>query len=204
MTAKLIIPCCLLLLVVSGCKKENKEAAPAAGEIAPATEKAAAPAKPAPAPAPKKSAFPATEAGAKALLEQFLKPGADHAALSMQLKPTSADYRAVFASEEHAAKAEQAYAGLWGMVQKRPIQPKAGQTELLLWSATTDELKQGTGNAGKFPGGYNKAAPHLKPGLTVYRFKFVEPGKTLGMAFDGLYNLDGRWVLMPKPWRITR
>jgi hypothetical protein len=23
----------------------------------------------------------------------------------------------------------------------------------------------------------------------------------LGMAFDGLVHVNGRWVLMPKPWR---
>jgi hypothetical protein len=38
----------------------------------------------------------------------------------------------------------------------------------------------------------------------VYRWKFTKPGETLGMAFDGLYQINGRWVLMPKPWRITR
>jgi hypothetical protein len=181
--------------MLAGCSKKQQPA--------PTQEPAAAKDEPA-APTPAKSNFPATEEGAKALLSQFLKPGADLAALSMQLKPTSADYRAVFAAEEMAKRAEQVYGGLWGMVSKRPIGPKPGQTELLLWSATTDELKAGTGNAGKFPGGYKRAAEHLKPGLTVYRWKFVEPGKTLGMAFDGLYNIGGRWVLMPKPWRITR
>lgn len=187
--------CCML----AGCSKKQQPAPtqePAAAKDEPAAKPAA--------PTPAKSNFPATEEGAKALLSQFLKPGADLAALSMQLKPTSADYRAVFAAEEMAKRAEQVYGGLWGMVSKRPIGPKPGQTELLLWSATTDELKAGTGNAGKFPGGYKRAAEHLKPGLTVYRWKFVEPGKTLGMAFDGLYNIGGRWVLMPKPWRITR
>mgnify|MGYP007134684063 CR=1 FL=1 len=103
-----------------------------------------------------------------------------------------------------AKKAETVYASLWEMVKTRPVGPKEGQTELLLWSATTDELKKGTGNASKFPGGYQKAVNHLKPGLMVCRWKFVAPGKTLGMAFDGLYNINGRWVLMPKPWRVTR
>ena len=152
----------------------------------------------------KKSEFPPTEAGAKAMLSQFLKADADRLKLTMALKPTSADYRAVFASEEDAKKAETAYSALWEMVSKRPISPKPGQTELLLWSATTEQLKERSGNSRKFPGGYGRAASHLKPGLTVYRWKFVKPGKTLGMAFDGLYNIKGRWVFIPKPWRLFR
>ena len=31
---------------------------------------------------------------------------------------------------------------------------------------------------------------------------FVEPGESLGLAFDGLIFVNGRWVLMPKPWRV--
>jgi hypothetical protein len=152
----------------------------------------------------KKSSHPPTEAGAKALLSEFLKPDADRLKLSLALKPTSKDYRAVFATEENAKKAEEAYSKLWEMVNKRPIGPNPGQTEILLWSATTDQLKAGAGNAGHFPGGYKRAAQFLKPGVTVYRWKFVKPGERLGMAFDGLYNIDGRWVLMPKPWRVFR
>ncbi len=148
--------------------------------------------------------FPGTEEGAKQLLAEFLKPGTDHGKLSASLKPTSADYAAVFATKEMATKAETVYAQLWTVVEKDPIKPKEGQTELKVWKATTDELKAGTGEAGNFPGGYKSAAPHLKSGLTVYRWKFVKPGETLGMAYDGLYHVNGHWVLMPKPWRITR
>jgi hypothetical protein len=37
--------------------------------------------------------------------------------------------------------------------------------------------------------------------LKIYRFKFVEPGKDLGMAFDGLIYVNGHWRIFPKPWR---
>lgn len=146
----------------------------------------------------------ATEAGAKAMLEAFLDPKADHVKLSLALKPQAGDYEKVFASKEAAAKAAKTYEGLWGNIQRRPIAPRAGQTEILLWASTTDDLKAGKGNADKFPGGYKRIADQLKPGLKVLRWKFVEPGKTLGMSFDGLYNIDGRWVVMPKPWRALR
>ena len=42
----------------------------------------------------------------------------------------------------------------------------------------------------------------IEPGHTIYRFKFVQPGKNIGMAFDGLVKVNGRWVIFPKPWRI--
>jgi hypothetical protein len=53
----------------------------------------------------------------------------------------------------------------------------------------------------EFPGGYKDVLAHMKPGIPIVRFKFVEPGKRLGMAFDGLVHVNGRWVLMPRPWR---
>ena len=46
-------------------------------------------------------------------------------------------------------------------------------------------------------------AAQIKPGLKVYRFKFVEPGEDLGMAFDGLVNVNGHWRIFPKPWRVA-
>lgn len=190
-------------LSVAACGKDGGDkdptaAAPAAKEGTP--DKAAKADAPPPAPAAR---APATVDAAKTMLSKFLAPGADRVALSKALKPADADYAAVFTDAEMAKKAQAQYAGLWGMVDKQPLGPKDGQTELLVWKATTDELKAGTGDSGEFPGGYKKAAAHLKPGLTVFRWKFVKPGETSGMAFDGLYNLDGRWALMPKPWRVT-
>jgi hypothetical protein len=146
--------------------------------------------------------YPANEEGAKQLLSEFLKADSDKLALTAALKPRPEDYNAVFANEEMSKKAQSYYEEMWKMMGSQPISPKAGQSSLLLVSATTDELKAGTGKSSEFPGGYKDAAANLKPGLTVYKWKFVKPGETLGMAFDGLYNVNGRWAIMPKPWRI--
>lgn len=81
------------------------------------------------------------------------------------------------------------------------VAPKAGQTEVKIFSATSEEMKSWTGNAGEFAGGWKEVAPKLKAGLKIYRFKFVEPGKDLGMAFDGLIYVNGNWRIFPKPWR---
>lgn len=147
------------------------------------------------------STHPATEDGAKALLAEFVKPGADHAALSKQLRPSKADYDAVF-EPELAAKADAVYGPVWDGGQM-VIAPKAGQTEVKVFSATSDELKGWTGAAADFPGGYKDVAAQLKPGVKIYRFKFVEPGQDLGMAFDGLVNVNGHWRIFPKPWRAA-
>jgi hypothetical protein len=143
--------------------------------------------------------FPGTEAGATSLLKEFLKPGADHAALSKQLRPTTADYAAVFEADS-GAKVAAIYDPAWEGGQM-VVAPKPGQTEVKVFSATSDEMKSWSGNAAEFPGGWKDAAAKLKPGLKIYRFKFVEPGKDLGMAFDGLIYVNGNWRIFPKPWR---
>ena len=143
--------------------------------------------------------FPGTEAGATSLLKEFVKPGADHAALSKQLRPTPADYAAIFEADA-SAKVAAVYGPAWEAGQMI-VAPKAGQTEVKVFSATSDELKSWTGNAAEFAGGWKEVAPKLKPGLKIYRFKFVEPGQDLGMAFDGLIYVNGSWRIFPKPWR---
>ena len=144
-----------------------------------------------------------SEAGAKALLGEFMAAGADHAELSAALTPNPDDYSAAFIGDG-ADKAAAGYQQAWEKGQI-VLKAGAGQTELLLWKATTEELNAWTGDAKDyFPGGYREIATHLKPGVTWYRFKFVEPGETLGMAYDGLVCVNGRWTIFPKPWRVLR
>ena len=45
-----------------------------------------------------------------------------------------------------------------------------------------------------FPGGYKRVADKFKPGLTVYRWKYVKPGEKLGMSFDGLVYVNNHWA----------
>ena len=148
-----------------------------------------------------RSAHPGTDDGAKALLAEFVKPGADHAALSKALRPSKADYDAVF-MPELAAKADTVYGPAWDGGQM-VVAPKEGQTQVLTSSATSEELKGWTGGAAEFPGGWKDVGAQLKPGVKFYRFKFVEPGKDLGMAYDGLAYVNGNWRIFPKPWRVV-
>jgi hypothetical protein len=146
-----------------------------------------------------KNKFPGTEAGATSLIKEFVKPGADTAALSKQLRPTAADLAAFFESDV-VEKAASNYNPAWDAGQL-VIEPKAGQTEVKMFSTTTDEMKSWTGTATEFDGGWKPTAPKLKTGLKIYRFKFLEPGKDLGVAFEGLVYINGNWRIFPKPWR---
>ncbi|MCA9544096.1 MAG: hypothetical protein KC613_06880 [Myxococcales bacterium] len=181
-------------LALWGCNKDKgQEAAAAAGDPA---------ASAAPAAQAKGLDFPGTAEGAKALLESLLAPGADHIALSKALQPRPEDYAKVF----KGAAAEQAKAGYsapWA-AGAIVVKPKPGQTALKLAQATSEQLAAGAPEAGEFPGGYGKIKDHFQPGFTWYRFKFVEPGQDLGMAFDGLVYVGDHWALFPKPWRVIQ
>jgi hypothetical protein len=144
-------------------------------------------------------AFPGTAAGAKALVSEFVKPGVDAAALTKLLRPTLADYKAVFDAKA-AANLDAVYSPEWDRGSFVAI-AKAGQTEVKISSATVADLKANNDKAKDFPGGYAKVASHLVGSSTLYRFRFVEPGQEQGNAYDGLVYVNGHWVLIPKPWR---
>lgn len=145
-------------------------------------------------------AFPPTEAGARALIRQFaLGSTVDAGAAMARLRPTATDYRTVY-GEPRASRLEAAHRPMWDSGQA--IAAKPGQTEILVVFASTDDLIARKPVADEFPGGYVKVAGDLRPGLPIVRFKFVEPGRTAGMAYDGLVHVNGRWVFIPGPWRV--
>ena len=193
------------VVVLAGCKQKKvlppDEVAPSAASTTTNTSTSASTtAAPEPtAPAPSLKTFPGTEAGAKALLAEFVKPGADAAGLSAQLRPSLADYKAIF-DASLSAKLDKLYTPQWES-GAFVVAAKQGQTVVLIDSATVAELKSGAPPAKEFPGGYKMVSAHLVGSARLYRFRFVEPGKTLGMAFDGLAFVNGHWVLVPKPWR---
>ena len=123
--------------------------------------------------------------------------------MTMELRPTKEDYRAFYADESTAARAETFYDKLWSSGDA-VVAPKEGQTELKLFSATTEQLSESAGEAAEFPGGMLSLASTktLKPNQTIYAFKFVKPGESTGMAFEGLTHVNGNWRLFPKPWRF--
>ena len=142
-----------------------------------------------------------SEAAARALVAQFLAPGADFAALTRALEPTESDIRAVY-TDPLAANMARVYPQVWADAENLTITPKPGQTEVLLWYATTDKLIAKDPILDKFPGGYADVLTYMRPGFPIVRFKFVRPGESTGLAYDGLIFVNDHWVLMPKPWRL--
>lgn len=145
------------------------------------------------------SKYAGTEEGARQLLTE-IRSG-DAKAMTQALRPGSADYKAVFV-EDAAAEAEAGYEKLWSD-PRAVISADPANSELLLSKATSEELQQWSGAAASdFPGGYRRIAAKLKPGLVVYRWKYVKPGETSGMSYDGLIFVGERWLWFPKPWRV--
>jgi hypothetical protein len=141
--------------------------------------------------------FPATREGAEQLLERFLKPDADFAALTAELKPAPEDYAAVY-NKPFADELRKTQGLMWAGGPL--IRPRKGQTELKLVFTTTDRLKADSKIRRQFPGGYERVISQMKLDIPIVAFKFVQPGSSSGLAFDGLVYVTGRWVIMPKPW----
>jgi hypothetical protein len=145
--------------------------------------------------------FPGTKEGARALLAEFQKPGADTKKLTMELRPTKEDYLAFYSETSTAERAEKFFEPLWSGGNAE-IAAKEGQTELKLFSATPEEMRKDAGDSAEMPASLLALADDIKPNVTVYTFKFVKPGETSGMAYEGLVHVNGKWRLFPKPWRF--
>ncbi|MBV1864683.1 MAG: hypothetical protein KUG74_09625, partial [Rhodobacteraceae bacterium] len=147
------------------------------------------------------TAPPATQSAPpspRELLLQFFEPDADRAALTAALKPNEADIRAVYGAPL-AGKLVATYNAMF--TPGVEIGPKPEHVELYSVLTTTGKLKSRAVALDAFPGGYKKVLPYFLGNQPIVRFKFVKLGETTGLAFDGLIFVNGRWVLMPKPWR---
>ena len=141
---------------------------------------------------------PGSEAEVRALLLEFLQPGADLRALTQALLPTEAEIKAVYAEPLASA--------MWANYQKdlgpgTSFGPKAEHNDILVIYTSTRALFEQKPVLQEFPGGYKDILQYFKIDVPIVRFKFITAGETLGLAFDGLIYLNGRWVIMPKPWR---
>lgn len=148
------------------------------------------------------SRHPGTPAGLAEVAQDFLRSGADPAALTADLRPSDADYTAVFPGDL-LVPALIHYEGYW----KRTMQigaPVPGQTEFRVVSTTSADLATGAGNAREFSGGYRAIAALLTPGMEIHQIVFHEPGKSFGMRLEGLTYVNGRWRVFPEPWAVLQ
>ena len=121
---------------------------------------------------------------------------------SRMLAPTEEDCEAIFDSE----LAQKMYR--WERKLYRRYNPvvtpfSRRQTELACWKSSRRELLAYEGEARYFPGGYRELASHMNPNVDVFRVKFLEPGRNIGAAYDIFVFVNGHWVLLWQPWRLT-
>lgn len=142
-------------------------------------------------------------AGAQSILKYVLE--VDHEtreALTEALAPTRADCDSLILDRRLARKVYhyQRYLERNTDIVVGPLLRQ--QTEWRLWQTDADELEAYQGDARQFPGGYRELAQWLNPELSVYRFKFIEPGRKLGTSFDLLVYVNDHWCLIHRPWVV--
>jgi len=116
------------------------------------------------------------------------------------VQPRPDDYAKAFRGPL-AAVAAQEFAKLWaGRLSLH--HPRPEQSQLLLDLAPAGMLASDNELSSRFPGGYQRLAPHLVPHRVWARWKLVRPGETVGTAYDGLVWLDDHWAWFPKPYRV--
>ncbi|MCT7973039.1 hypothetical protein [Laspinema olomoucense] len=115
------------------------------------------------------------------------------------LQPRDEDYAQIFVPEA-AEIAQKGYKELWA--QSPVPQPQPGQTEILIALGRAEELSSESGIAEVFPGGYQSIAHYLLPDKVWLTWKYVKPGETSGMTYDGLVWLEDRFAWFPKPWKV--
>ncbi|MBD1924415.1 hypothetical protein H6F77_25580 [Microcoleus sp. FACHB-831] len=115
------------------------------------------------------------------------------------LRPRSEDYAQIFAPQV-VEKAQEGYEKLWAEFPFPQAQP--GQTQLLVAIAKAEELASQEGVGEVFPGGYQQIVHYLLPDKIWLTWKYVKPGESSGMAYDGLVWLEDRFAWFPKPWKI--
>lgn len=156
-------------------------------------------------PASRGSQAQAIAMGAIELLRQQLTPllhalGRDRdGSLTAQLRPRPEDYARAFLPQ-YAEAARTAFEAIWAEPPR--ISPALPGSELKLNIAPAGMLADDNALSWNFPGGYRSVAPLLNPHRVWAAWKLIAPGKSAGMAYDGLVWLDDHWAWFPKPYRV--
>jgi len=111
--------------------------------------------------------------------------------LAREYEPTAEQIAKITATPEAAEKLSAWAVGVYASIPPNASTAKEGQTETLVRGPDLAEL----------PGGYGGVRDQFAEGVAIYGFKYVVPGETIGMAFDGLFKVDGKWIFIPKAWR---
>lgn len=123
----------------------------------------------------------------------------DRKKLTSSLMPDFEDCKSAFSEE----KAKDIYRFIKRINQRHilvmmPEYPQ--QSQVNIHKAQQADFEAYEGVAQFFPGGYKEMAKYLKPGITYYQIRFVEPGHTNGTNFDLLAYVNDHWCLFLSPW----
>lgn len=141
------------------------------------------------------------KAGAKQIAQDLDKAKGN--SLLPKLKATLADCQAIMKSKEDAQKLYNYSERLHKQyLDEKMIATKSGQTEVLVNVLIPGEDAKSEKN--RFAGGYIQILDKFTKGISIYTFRYVKPGSTLGMRYDGLTYVNKRWVFIPKMWRAFR
>jgi len=111
-----------------------------------------------------------------------------------QFKPTDEALSAIAATEEGKKKLQEYRDAVYKEIDKARAPAQPNQTEIIVFGPAAEEL----------PGGYKDAREHLKPDVKFYGFKYVVPSETLGISFDGAFEVEQKWYFLPKAHRAFR
>jgi hypothetical protein len=116
------------------------------------------------------------------------------------LKPRDSDYAQAFIGEAVELAARN-YRALW---QNPPPAPNLSpqQTDLLCFVAPAGMLGTKNELSWNFPDGYRAVAQWLNPKKVWVSWKYVVPGQTSGLAYNGLVWCDDHWAWFPKPYQV--
>jgi hypothetical protein len=116
------------------------------------------------------------------------------------LRAHSAEYKLAFVGAA-ADLAQTAYDAFWQANHAIKL-PAPNQTDILCYVAPAGMLTTENELSQQFPLGYRQIAQWLEPSTVWVAWKYVVPGETTGLSFNGLVWLNGRWVWFPKPYRV--
>lgn len=156
-----------------------------------------------PAPVPVPAEFRGGKAGLVEMLAYIRTADIEERVIfSRMLAPTIEDCQEIF-DTDFAASMYQWERKLYRRYNPVVTPVSRRQTELVCWQSSRKELLAYEGEARHFPGGYRELASHLNPEVDVYRVKFLEPGRSIGAAYDIFVFVNGHWVLLWQPWRLV-
>jgi hypothetical protein len=149
--------------------------------------------------------IPAGAGGSMTVLRLQLEPvlqaiAVDRTGVALrELRPRDDDYAKTF-TPGIRERARQRYEELWaGPLNFRHPDP-AAQVEIHI--APAGMLGDVNEMSRFFPGGYRTVVDLLLPDRAWATWRYVTPGQTAGLSYDGLAWCDDHWAWFPKPYRL--